>query len=83
MDAESIGKLLGSVISSGPVSSISMAIAEGLKLANTLSEPNPHKRAKARREYYMSMISLVNEVENVKQEDLETLVRNFIRLMDE
>jgi len=83
MDAESIGKLLGSVISSGPVSSISMAIAEGLKLANTLSEPDPHKRAKARREYYMSMLRIVNEVENANAENVDMLVRNFIRLMDE
>ena len=83
MDAESVGKLLGAIVSNGAVSNISMAIAEGLKLANALSEPDPHKRAKARREYYFKMLNIAGEVENVKQEDLDLLVRNFTKLMDE
>ena len=83
MDADSVGKLLGAVISNGAVSNISLAIAEGLKLANALNEPDPHKRAKARREYYLKMLNIAGEVENAKQEDLDTLVHNFIKLMDE
>jgi len=82
MDAESVGKLLGAIVSNGAVSNISMAIAEGLKLANALNEPDPHKRAKARREYYLSMLNIAGEVRNAKTADVDTLVRNFTKLLD-
>jgi len=83
MNAEEVGKLLSALISGGTVGSISLAIAEGLKLANALVEPDPAKRAKARREYYLSMLKLVKEVENASPEDVEKILFAFTRLMDE
>ena len=83
MDAETVGKLLSAVISGGTASNIALAIAEGLKLANALNEPDPHKRAKARREYYLSMLNIAGEVKDAKSEDIDTLVKHFIKLLDD
>ena len=83
MDTESIGKMLGGLLSGGVAGNVSLALAEGLKLANRLMEPDPAKRAKARRDYYMSMIKLIKEVQGANPEDVSTIVDEFTRLMDE
>jgi hypothetical protein len=83
MDTESIGKLLGGLLSGGVAGNVTLALAEGLKLANKLMEPDPAKRAKARREYYMSLIKLVKEVQDAKIEDVSAIVDAFTNLMDE
>lgn len=83
MDTESIGKLLGGLLSGGVVGNVASAITEGLRLANNLLEPDPAKRAKARREYYMSLIKIIKEVQGAKNEDVSTLVDAFVNLMDE
>lgn len=83
MDTESIGKMLSGMLSGGVVGSVASAITEGLKLANNLLEPDPAKRAKARREYYLSLIKLVKEVQGAKIEDVSDLVDAFTNLMDE
>ena len=83
MDTEGLGKILGGVLSSGVPGNITEAIAEGLKLANLLLEPDPAKRAKARRDFYMKMLSLIKEVQNAKEQDVSDLVSEFTKLMDE
>jgi len=83
MDTESIGKLLGGLLSGGVAGNVSLALAEGLKLANRLMEPDPAKRAKARRDYYMSLLKLVKETGNANPEDVSTIVDAFTNLMDE
>ena len=83
MDTESIGKLLGGVLSSGVAGNVSLAIAEGLKLANHLTEPDPAKRAKARRDYYLKLIGYIKEVQNANQDDVSNLVIEFTKLLDE
>jgi len=83
MDTESIGKLLGGLLSGGVAGNVSLALAEGLKLANRLMEPDPAKRAKARRDYYMALIKLVKEVQGAKIEDVSAIVDIFTNLMDE
>jgi hypothetical protein len=83
MDTESIGKILGGLLSGGVAGNVSLALAEGLKLANKLMEPDPAKRAKARREYYLSLIKIVKEVQGAKAEDISDLVDAFTNLMDE
>jgi len=83
MDTESIGKMLGGMLSGGVAGNVTLAVAEGLKLANYLLEPDPAKRAKARREYYMSLIKLIKEVQNADPKDVSDLVVEFTALMDE
>ena len=83
MDTESIGKLLGGLLSGGVAGNVSLALAEGLKLANRLMEPDPAKRAKARRDYYLSLLKLVKEVQGADQKDVSDLVDAFTKLMDE
>lgn len=82
MDTESIGKLLGGLLSGGVAGNVSLALAEGLKLANRLMEPDPAKRAKARRDYYLSLIKLVKEVEG-NAEDVSIIVDEFTHLLNE
>ena len=83
MDTEGIGKLLGGLLSGGVVGNVSAAIVEGLKLANRLMEPDPAKRAKARREYYMSLLKLVKEVQSANPEDVSTVVDAFTSALSE
>jgi len=83
MNVESIGGLLGSLLAGGGVSSIASAIAEGLKLANRLTEPDPAKRAKARREYYLSLLAIIKEVRNADEKDVSALVDAFTALLNE
>jgi hypothetical protein len=82
MDTETIGKVLGGLLSGGVVGNVASAITEGLKLANNLLEPDPAKRAKARRDYYLSMIKLVKEVEGANK-DVSDLVDAFTNLINE
>ena len=83
MDTESIGKLLGGLLTGGAVGDIAVVIGEGLKLANHLMEPDPAKRAKVRRDYYMSLLKLIKEVENADPKDVSNLVDTFTALLDE
>lgn len=83
MDTESIGKLLGGVLSSGVAGNATLAIAEGLKLANFLLEPDPAKRAKARRDFYLKMMEIIKEVRNADPKDVSDLVAEFTKLLDE
>ena len=83
MDTESIGKLLGGLLSGGVVGNVASAITEGLKLANNLLEPDPAKRAKARRDFYLSLLKLIKEVESPNPQDVSSLVEEFTKLMDE
>ena len=82
MDAESIGKLLAGVLSGGTVSSVSSAIAEGLKLANHLMEPDPVKRAKARRDYILSLIKIVDSIEDADVKTVTSLLIALRELLD-
>jgi len=82
MDTETIGKVLGGLLSGGVAGNVTLALAEGLKLANHLMEPDPAKRAKARRDYYLSMIKLVKEVEGANK-DVSDLVDAFTNLINE
>jgi len=82
MDTESVGNLLGSILTGGTVGSVSSALAEGLKLANHLLEPDPSKRAKVRRDYYMSLLKIVKEVQNADQKDVSDLVVEFTNLLN-
>jgi gas vesicle protein len=83
MDIESIGKLLGGVLTGGAVGNIAAALAEGFKLANSLREPDPIKRAKARRDYYLSLLKLIKEVQNADSKDVSVLVNTFTDLLNE
>ena len=84
MDTKSVGNLLGSILISGTgtVGSVSSALAEGLRLANHLLEPDPSKRAKVRRDYYMSLLKIVKEVQNADQKDVSDLVVEFTNLLN-
>ena len=86
MDIESISKILSGLLSGGAVGNISLIIAEGLKLANHLMEPDPAKRAKARRDYYTSLLKIIKEVENADPADqkaVSDLVVIFTDLLNE
>ena len=83
MDTESIGKMLGGLLSGGVAGNVTLALAEGLKLANHLLEPDPAKRAKARRDFYLSLLKLVKETENAKPEDVSTIVDEFTSALNE
>ena len=83
MDTGGIAKLLSGLLSGGVPGNITAAIAEGLKLANHLMEPDPAKRAKARRDYYMSLLKFIKEVENADPKDVSDLVAAFTDLLDE
>jgi len=82
MDTKDVGNLLGSILTGGTVGSVSSALAEGLKLANYLLEPDPSKRAKVRRDYYMSLLKIVKEVQNADQKDVSDLVVEFTNLLN-
>ena len=82
MDTKSVGNLLGSILTGGTVGSVSSALVEGLKLANYLLEPDPSKRAKVRRDYYMSLLKIVKEVQNADQKDVSDLVVEFTDLLN-
>ena len=83
MDTESIGKLLSGILSGGAAGNLTLAIAEGLKLANNLLEPDPAKRARARREYYISLLALIKGVKDANPKDVSDLVDAFTKLLDE
>ena len=83
MDTESIGKLLGGLLTGGVAGNVTLALAEGLKLANRLMEPDPAKRAKARRDYYMSLLKQVKEVQGANPEDVSTVVDAFTSALNE
>ena len=82
MNTKDVGNLLGSILTGGTVGSVSSALAEGLKLANYLLEPDPSKRAKVRRDYYMSLLKIVKEVQNANQKDVSDLVVEFTDLLN-
>ncbi len=84
MDTETIGKMLSGLLSGGVVGNVASAITEGLKLANNLLEPDPAKRAKARRDYILSLIELVNSIEdeNVDVKKTTDLLIALRELMD-
>ncbi len=83
MDTETIGKMLSGLLSGGVAGNVSLALAEGLKLANRLMEPDPAKRAKARRDFYLSLLKLVKETKNANPEDVSTIVDEFTSALDE
>ena len=86
MDIESVSKILSGLLSGGTVGNISLIVAEGLKLANHLMEPDPAKRAKARRDYYGSLLKIIKEVENANPADqkaVSDLVVVFTSLLNE
>ena len=86
MNTKDVGNLLGSILTGGTVGSVAdalaSALAEGLKLANHLLEPDPSKRAKVRRDYYMSLLKIVKEVQNADQKDVSDLVVEFTNLLN-
>ena len=51
-------------------------------MANYLLEPDPSKRAKVRRDYYMSLLKIVKEVQNANQKDVSDLVVEFTDLLN-
>ena len=84
MDTESIGKMLGGVISSGGVGSITSAIDSGLKLILKLTEEDPVKRQKALREYYMGLYNVAKEVRGSEDgKDVSDLATALIQLLDD
>lgn len=83
MDVETVGKLMGGLLSGGAVGNISAAIAEGLKLANNLLEPDPAKRAKARRDYFLKLMDIIKEVQGANEKDVSALVSEFTILLNE
>ena len=82
MNTKDVGNLLGSILTGGTVGSVADTLAEGLKLANYLLEPDPSKRAKVRRDYYMSLLKIVKEVQNANQKDVSDLVVEFTNLLN-
>jgi len=84
MDTETIGKILAGLLSGGAPASIASALAEGLKLANRLMEPDPAKRSKARRDYYISLLNIIKEVQNAdRTKDISDLVDAFTAMLNE
>jgi hypothetical protein len=83
MDTESIGKLLGGLLSGGVAGNVASALAEGLKLANHLMELDPAKRAKARRDYFISLLKLIKEIQNADSKDVSLIVAEFNALLNE
>ena len=83
MDTQEIGKLLGGLLSGGVAGNVTLALAEGLKLANRLMEPDPAKRAKARRDYYLSLLKLVKEMQSANPEEVSIIVDAFTVALNE
>lgn len=83
MDTESIGKLLGGLLTGGVVGNATVAIGEGLKLANHLLEPDPAKRAKVRRDFFLAMVKLIHEQEGADVKDVSDLDAEFVKLLNE
>ena len=82
MDTESIGKLLGGLLSGGVAGNVTLALAEGLKLANKLMEPDPAKRAKARRDYILNLVEIVNSIEDADVKKTTVLLIALRELLD-
>ena len=80
--ADQIGKLAGGLLSGGGVTSVASAVAEALKLINKLTEDNPQKRVKAQREYLLSLIAIIKEIEGASTKDVSDLLDLFRTLMD-
>ena len=83
MDTESIAKIMSGLLSGGVAANVTSALAEGLKLANKLMEPDPAKRAKARRDYYLSLMQIITEVQGGNEKDVSDLVTEFANLLNE
>lgn len=79
---ESVGNLLGGFITSGGVGAVSSAISEGLKLINHLTEDDPVKQAKVRRQYIHSMLKIIGEMSNAENKDLTELITQLDALWD-
>lgn len=82
METESIGKLLAGMLAGGGITAVASALGEGLKLANHLIEPDPVKRAKARREYILNLGKIVNSIEGADVKTVTTLLIALRELLD-
>ena len=82
LKVEDLGKLVGGMLAGGGVTSIASAVTQLLILINHLSEDNPAKANKARREVYNRLMGVIKEIRNAKEQDVSDFVAQFSDIMD-
>jgi hypothetical protein len=82
VSVESLGKLVGGMLAGGGVTSIAEAVTQLLILINHLSEDNPAKANKTRREVYNRLMGVIKEIQNAKEQDVSDFVAHFSDIMD-
>ena len=82
VSVESLGKLVGGMLAGGGVTSIAEAVTQLLILVNHLSEDNPAKANKTRREVYNRLMGVIKEIQNAKEQDVSDFVAHFSDIMD-
>lgn len=82
LKVEDLGKLVGGLLAGGGVTSIAEAVTQLLILINHLSEDNPAKANKARREVYNRLMGVIKEIRNAKESDVSDFTDQFSDIMD-
>lgn len=82
LKVEDLGKLVGGMLAGGGVTSIAEAVTQLLLLINHLSEDNPAKANKVRREVYTRLMGVIKEIQNAKEQDVSDFVAHFSDIMD-
>jgi len=82
LKVEDLGKLVGGMLAGGGVTSIAEAVTQLLILINHLSEDNPAKANKTRREVYNRLMGVIKEIQNAKEQDVSDFVAHFSDIMD-
>ena len=82
LKVEDLGKLVGGMLAGGGVTSIAEAVTQLLILINHLSEDNPAKANKARREVYNRLMGVIKEIRDAKEQDVSDFVSHFSDIMD-
>ena len=82
LKVEDLGKLVGGMLAGGGVTSIAEAVTQLLILINHLSEDNPAKANKTRREVYNRLMGVIKEIRNAKEQDVSDFVSHFSDIMD-
>jgi len=81
MDIKQIVELLGAGLANGGAGAAISAINQALILINKLTEDDPVKQTKAKRELFMSLFAIIKEVSGA--EDSTDIVRRFTDLLNE